>query len=420
MKYLFVSHSLGDTEAIIQVAVSFLEKPDFDGEINFLPIGQAALDKFLALDESHILHRSPKVRRYSLKNILGLDSVIDLDDKVFFEALESRNTLKSGALNKIKAFVEYAGITSALIGTPSQITNQIPFQLAQALQETLQVSFYHDYLFFEPDHYIWHSLFITESDTEKKPINWFFASDKAKQKALSVRSNAKVEMVGHPMFDQVEPAVKDETIRSQLNIGKEETFIFISGTTLESDADKVLLTAIAEASTDESVQDLQIRFGIHPGHRNLKKYLADLEEVIAKFPNLAGRVKLILSPIIERKCEAQDINIKEEHYVKAPVSGAQATESADGVACAVPATLVSKAVLCGDIGFSADPDRESFLDTDKFFTGSATLPLFLEKAKQAKAARKVESAQLQSTSHEYDEALVKRPTFGQRMRELLG
>ena len=150
-KILFMSHSNGDTDALIQVASSLLSRDDFKGEILFLPIGTASQDKLRGLGSEHILKFSPRSKILELKEVLNSS----FETQVILKKLQEEKKLDTETLLKILEFINKEKITDSLIGTPSDPKCQGPFQIAKCLQESVNLSVYHDYLFHEPEHYLW-------------------------------------------------------------------------------------------------------------------------------------------------------------------------------------------------------------------------------------------------------------------------
>jgi hypothetical protein len=377
MPTLFVCHSAGDTNVISATAEIMLRRSR--DTLKFLIIGKAAEDKLRVMTEDHPFKRNPaQVELIYLSEIIGKEAALALEN----------GTLTPEQLDLIKP--RLAGINRAVIGTPSQTNCTVPFQIAAYLADTLQQGLtYNDYLFEEKGHVYWKTL--AEPASWQQKYTWLLPLPYATEIARRLNPALKIETVGHPSIDAAISAPIDAAsiahTRSELQIPESQTLLFISGTK-DLAQDQSLLAALYEViASDAKYDNIAIRIGIHPGASDLSSYVDSLQKQIPAM--LRSRVRLIISDRLASTCAAM---LQPEVCVLKNISGDQAAQAADAVACAVPATLVNTAAIQGKPSFYLQ-DQAPFIQ-GRLLAGKVNTHPFLDQIIGPKVVKSVTKAEL--------------------------
>ena len=132
---------------------------------------------------------------------------------------------------------------------------------------------------------------------------------------------------------------------------------------------------------------MQLRFGIHPGVRDMAAYLDTLLKICDAYPDAAKQFKFLITPAIEAKL-GDDIKEKvraHSHVLVCDVSGPQAAATADKVAQAVPGALLNEVAVQGKPVYYNDADVDPYLPREYF---STNLSAFFAAKPQAPRARR--------------------------------
>src|SRR5206468_3076839 len=93
--------------------------------------------------------------------------------------------------------------------------------------------------------------------------------------------------------------------------------------------------------------NLQLRFGLHPGVKDMDTYLQKLLEICKKYPEIQSQFKIILSAQLENKLQHPLSKFDSIFIIQSEVSGSDAAQAADKITQAVPGALLNEAALKG-------------------------------------------------------------------------
>lgn len=367
MSTLFVCHSTGDTNVILDVARELLSNSH--DSITILVVGQAAKRKLESLNEGDSLKKSERVNITYLSKIIGEQEMLKSEDD---KLSEKQLSLLSEAINKMK-------ISKALIGTPSKNNAQIPFQIAAFIAEHLEVGvIFNDYLFKEQKHIYWNTL--TQNDKWQHTYTWCVPLLSTQKELEHTNKDVKSAVVGHPSIEACintpEQNNSIDAIRKQLGINDETALLFISGTK-DLKADQSLLEEIFQARNETENKNIQIRFGLHPGINDLDAYMKELTNHVEQDAAELGQYfKFIITDKLLPRVNLKDIN--DSLICKADVNGDNGAAAADGVACSVPATLATKSAITGKPAYYSNADKKSYLPADRMFVGKSNISHFFK------------------------------------------
>lgn len=375
MSILFVCHSIGDSNVLLESARKVLDKSQ--DKLVILTIGQAAKTSVEKLATDDKLKQAKQVKILSLANILGEEEMQQLENKALSES----------QLAKLKSALEKYEITKALIGTPSQINAQAALQIAEiiAAQVTPESGYiFNDYFYKENNHCYWHALeqkSTTETDWRKQ-YTWLAPLPKAEDAILKTNSLLKTLVTGHPGIDAVLEQKQPDTdiiagYRRALS-SKDHAILFISGTKDLSD-DKTLLQEFLTVLAKEENLKLQIRVGLHPGNQNLENYILEMLAMLEakQFAKISECIQLVMPDALAARIKNSEI-LKNSHILRVNLSGDQAACAADAVASAVPSTLVNQAAISGKPAYYHQA-KESYLSKERLFVGKQNIPGFFSR-----------------------------------------
>lgn len=371
---LFVCHSAGDNQVILETARKLL--PKTKEAIYFLTVGKTAESSFKKLSEKD---DSIKKNTYHLSEILQLNET---------DALTIDNdALSPKQLEQIQIFLNRLNITKALIGTPSQIKAAAPFQIAEYLANQLKVGLvYNDYLYKENAHLYWQIL--AEEKQWQTKYQWLLPLKTAKEELRKINTTVKSEIVGHPSIDtvinQTESNPNKEKILNSLQVSEKQTLLFISGTK-NFEEDKALLNELLHTISKNNFSNIEIRLGIHPGSEKLQEYIQGLSNMIQQYANTsaANCTKFIITDALAKKIDLTKVD--STLLCRANVNGDEAADVAAGVACAVPATLLNKSAIKGVPAYYYQSDKKPYLPSDRLFVGKDNTASFFKKLSEKKS-----------------------------------
>lgn len=349
---LFVS-GVGDTKLALETIQS-MEKKAGDQECFIISLTQAA---------QQVVHRFTStlpLNKTTLNEILNLDSEVFLNDLSTPEELE-----------KIVAYIKHHQIDKAYFGIPS-INNAVPFQIAQALDD-ISVLMAYEFMFKPDSHFLWSYLPTLQN---KSNVHWALPLENARDD-FNI-DDEKTHIVGHMSIDaayfakNLLPNTLEE-IKSELQVVSGQSLAFVSSTTQPIDTDTTFLECLLEELPNHP--NVQVRLGLHPGIQDLDHYLEQILSIYANHRNSEQQFKIILPDNLLSRLKAPDSLINNPLYrdvfLKANITGSQASSAADRVAQAVPGALLNEAALEGKPVFA--PSGKPYLPRDYF---SNTLSTF--------------------------------------------
>lgn len=354
MSVLLVCHSVGDTNALLPVAeiIKQEQKP------YILAVGATA--------EAKLRDGVPGAEVLFLSDWIGKENAALVEDSPLTEKM----------LAQVKKHLKALEVTRALIGTPSKNDAAAPFQIAEILSAQLKSGIvFNDYLFEEKEHTFWKTL--KKQDEWQRQYTFFMPLPYAVADAKDANSSVFVDAVGHSSIDAALNAGKVplDLLAENRNALKVDgdAILFISGTK-DAEADRELLKALLETlSKDSQLNNIQIRFGLHPGAGNLQAYIEQISTLFeeAEFSDFRSCFKFIITEKVAAKIDSSQLDA--DLLLSADISGDEAAMAADGVACSVPATLLNKKLISGGPAYSHQ-DKRMYIEGA--LTGPGNLSLF--------------------------------------------
>ena len=186
------------------------------------------------------------------------------------------------------------------------------------------------------------------------------------------------------MITLVDARVDTAMHRQSLLAQESDQLIFVSGTTQSTAVDNCFLEALLSELSTGRYANIQIRFGLHPGIRNFDDYLSALLETCSRYPAAANNFKIILSRAIESNLKSAAIPQQNHPFIlRCDISGADAANTSQKVAQAVPGALLNEAAVRGKPVYCHNPG-EPYLPATWF---SRDLPTFFASTSQAPHTR---------------------------------
>lgn len=298
MSLVFFTSSAGDTD-LAKATIAQLIRESYAKQLLLVPLTQASQSRLNDIDA--------KVEQISITELLGLED---------FPAF-----LDDAKLAQLSDLLKEKEIQRAYIGVPSPQNEDLPFQIAKAIETPSVIV--NEFMYKDPKHNFWgHIPKLVEKGCEfAMPLNSAAADVNSKSQ------HAKVSTIGHLSIDRA--------------LSK-PPMIFVSGSTRPLGEDSAFLEALLSELKKGSHPNLQLRFGIHPGVRNMDTYLLDLLQVCARCEELSQQLKIVLpSRIEDRLCRqyASPFLLRED------LSGPELADKADGISQVVPGALINEAHL---------------------------------------------------------------------------
>lgn len=357
MALIFFVSSLGDTDLAKETIKSLITQ-GYQNKIIVVPVTD------VAEKNTDDYRDSKRVHRVLLEELIQRDKI------------QSEKGITDEELEKINLYVKDNEVKQVFIGVPSPLNEKIPFQLAQALDVSCVVAY--EYMFTAPpEHCFWESV---NKLASKKNCHFAVPFAVAREEVLKKNPVSDVHIIGHVSVDRgLASEIKDcSAIRDKLGVNKGEELVFSSGTTQPTEVDEEFLEALLLELSTGKYPNIQLRFGIHPGVKDLDDYLQRLLNNCMKYPSVKNQFKIILpSLLVERlKCDIPE----EQHafIIYTDLSGSEAAQAANKVAQAVPGALLNQAALEGKPAYfhnkTADPylPRQWFSDNvAAFFSAQA-------------------------------------------------
>jgi len=404
MGILLACHSTGDTENIIdtvKLVVKAVKEAKETGEkIYVLTVGKNATSIV-----GNSVKEFPNVSHLSLSDIIGEEEAKGVEN----------SALSPQQLSKVQECLAKLEIDTALIGNPSENNAAAPFQIAELISDRLEFGMiYNEYLFEESEHIFYKTL--QQKKPWQKKFAWMLATQQAELSAKRANPEIKTAAVGHRAIDAAtQPHAFDQKeisdTRNKLKLSDKQSLLFISATKNAEDDKKLLEQLLSCIQDNKSYSNIEIRLGIHPGLKadpiKLNNYVLTLAEVITKYAGtpVANQVKFIITKELEPLVDLSKIPstlICATHNV----TGDQAALAAQGVACAVPATLINKAALSGKPAYYHQDSKTPFLPGERLHAGVSTMGLFLNKVAGKEMLGPVDKAELKLESQPVAQTLA--------------
>jgi len=349
MSFAFFISSVGDTNLAKATARKLLEgglaKKE---EIIFIPLTTTAVNRVNDIESDVTL--------------ANLKTVID-------EALD-QEYLGDSSLVKIDSYLQELGIKRIYVGVPSD-DNQIPFQITEITNIPCVVAY--EYMFEPEKHIFWDhvgKLSLKKNVQFAVPLN-----PAAKSIFERVDSSPVVNVVGHLSIDNALSVKADLSeitkTRSALLIEEEQELVFISGTTQPQEIDVVFVSALLTELSLGNYPNIQIRFGIHPGVRNMQEYISALLGVCSKFSETSSQFKIIIPSRIKEKLP-DEVDLSSAFILETEVSGPDAASAAEKVAQAVPGALLNESAIRGKPSYYHNQNAKPYLPSEWFSRNTAS------------------------------------------------
>ncbi len=324
---IFFISSTGDTQLAKATALK-LAQEQTERQIYLVPLADAAQQQLVGFE-----YQSITVQEF----------------RVNAAATEDQSV---AAINK---FIAERNIQSAFVGVPSPVDEIMAYQVAKQLSVpfVLVLEF-----MFKPgeQHQLWPHLSVLQRNPNcRLAVPSAAALDDVQGTTASIIGHLSIDRAMHqPAVDQALVA----TTKSMLQLVDEQAYAFISGTTCPHDVDNDFLQALLTELNTGQYPQLQLRFGLHPGVKELSAYLESLLQTCQQFPTLAAQCKIILTPRLEQRLQQELADIErlaqlQQHsfILSVDISGPAAAAAADGVAQAVPGALTNQAALRGQSSY---------------------------------------------------------------------
>ncbi|MCD6047431.1 MAG: Uncharacterized protein K0S08_1078 [Gammaproteobacteria bacterium] len=353
---IFFVSSAGDTD-LAKATIESMTRQKFAQAIYLAPLTNVAAEKTLGFNLA---------QRVTLAEITGQTEIL------------SKKSIESEDLIKLSSFIETHDIQRAYIGIPSPIDEEIPYQIAEHL--TIPCVIAYEYMF-KPSttHSLWKHLPALQNKEFAIPL-------KSAISDISITEHVKTHLIGHLSIDRALnniPIQDSKNVKAFLNVHEEEKLVFVSGTTQPIEIDNAFVKNLLTELNTGCYPKLQIRFGLHPGIRDINIYLKSLLATCEQYPKAARQFKIILPPNIEQKLQIEVIS--HINILRKDVSGATAAAAADNIAQAVPGALLNEAAIKGVPSYYHDKQAEPYLPKSWF---SDNLSAFFKAEPQARHSRK--------------------------------
>ncbi|WP_211249731.1 hypothetical protein [Legionella fairfieldensis] len=249
-------------------------------------------------------------------------------------------------LDIIIQYIKDKNINYAYFGVPS-VSNEIPFQIAEALEDTPILMAY-EFMFKPETHCLWEYVPKLKS---KPNVHWALPLADAIDD-FEIDDVSKVHITGHLSLNNAysyDSTRNSEEIRERLQVSTSSTLAFVSSTTQPVITDIGFLECLlAELPGHPNVQ---VRFGLHPGIQDLDSYVSAILAVYERHSSAHEQFKIILPDnLLDRfKRPAFSINhpLLQHAFLRININGADASFAADRVAQAVPGALLNQSVIEG-------------------------------------------------------------------------
>ncbi len=240
----------------------------------------------------------------------------------------------------IGALASNSDIKQAYIGVPSA-AQDLPYKIA--LKLNIPCIFAYEFMFKPQNHTLFTYLPLLQG---KKNISFAVSLESA---ASEIRSYGfEANAIGHLSVDRasIPISVDKSAIKTKMNINSTEELVFISATTQPKEIDMDFLGALLTEILSGKYPNLQLRYGIHPGIKDMPAYFSSLSSLLSSYPAAEKQFKIILPAAIKEKLQDTSL-IPKAFILECEVNGPDAGNAADRVAQAVLGALPTEAALRG-------------------------------------------------------------------------
>jgi len=320
----FFTSSIGDTD-LARATIQKMREQGFTALIFVIPITATASKRTEEFSDD-------QTKFVPLSTLLERASIMD-----------EKQRKEEAEFAKINCFLRENEVMRAYVGIPSPVDEEIPYQIAKNLEIPCMIAYE---FMFEPgkNHALWKHFpgLMAKSNCEfAVPL----------PSVVSDLDGAKATSVGHLSIDRAInttplEASNQARIKEQLKISDDtDNLVFISGTTQPIEVDVLFLEALLTELKTGVYPNIKLRFGIHPGVKDMDAYFKTLLEVCERFSGLENQFQIILPTRISKRLT---INVSAHPYVlPCEVSGPEAASAAEKVAQAVPGALLNESALQG-------------------------------------------------------------------------
>lgn len=325
MKVAFFVSSIGDTDLALNTIKSMEQKGS--DEMLLVAVTKTAEQRICNFQSSSF------VLKNSLTEILGME-----DFPV--------GPCTEGQLDMIMRFIEDKNMSYAYFGVPS-VNNEIPFQIAEALENTPILMAY-EFMFKPETHCLWK---YTPKLKSKPNVQWALPLVDAIED-FGVDDVNKVHITGHLSIDNAYlcgSRRNSEEIREQLQVSTNSALAFVSSTTQPVITDVAFLECLLAELPNHP--NIEVRFGLHPGIQDLDSYISAILSLYEIHASAHEQFKIILPDNLLDRFKRPELSINhptlQQAFLRVNINGADASFAADRVAQAVPGALLNQSVIEG-------------------------------------------------------------------------
>ncbi|KTC84214.1 hypothetical protein [Legionella brunensis] len=354
MALAFFISSIGDSD-LAKKTVEFLQSNGFSDNLYVIPLTLIAKDQVKDLTFNNKLH------------LINLDAITEKPN------IYTYNRLTQDALIKVNEFVIAKNITSCYFGVPSAVDEESAYQLIEVISPSIPCTIAYEYMFKPKKHPFWAKYVNTLATLP----NCRFATPlkAASADILAVNSNAIVDTVGHLSIDRAlaaSPPTAHYATRQKLLLNETDELFFISGTSQPIDVDLAFVEALLNELQHDKHPHMQVRFGIHPGQKDLINYCERLFSLCDGFIGIESQFKIILPEaikhiLLKEKEEQFSKLIQNKYYIlEAEVTGSDACAVALKVGQAVAGALINGEAVKGKKPYCHDKEVKPYLPNHLF------------------------------------------------------
>ncbi|MGQ3888235.1 hypothetical protein ACQUW5_04265 [Legionella sp. CNM-1927-20] len=366
MALAFFISSIGDSD-LAKKTIEHLQSTGFSDDLYVIPLTLVAKDRVKDLTFKDKLH------------LASLDTITEKPN------IYTYNRLNQDQLIKVSEFVAAQNITSCYFGVPSAVDEESAYQLVEVISPSIPCTIAYEYMFKPKNHPFWEKYINTLATLP----NCQFATPlkAASTDILTVNAGANVTEIGHLSIDRAltaSPPTDNQATREKLLLNEADELLFISGTSQPIDVDMVFVEALLnELQSGSEHPHMQVRFGIHPGQKDLINYCEKLFSLCDQFIGVENQFKIILPEAIKQTLLKENEEqfsklIQSKRYIlEAEVKGPDACAAALKVGQAVAGALINEEAVKGKKPYCHDKGVTPYL-SGRLFANNIHL-LFSEK-----------------------------------------
>ncbi|STX50760.1 Uncharacterised protein [Legionella busanensis] len=355
MALAFFISSIGDSD-LAKKTIEYLQTTGFSDELYVIPLTLVAKDRVKDLKFEDKLH------------LANLDTITEKPN------IYTNNRLNQDELIKVNEFVAAKNVTSCYFGVPSAVDEESAYQLVEVISPSIPCTIAYEYMFKPKKHAFWDKYINTLATLP----NCQFATPlkAASADILAVNANANVAEIGHLSIDRALTAnapTDNQATRQKLLLNETDELLFISGTSQPIDVDMAFVEALLNELQSGEHPHMQVRFGIHPGQKDLINYCERLFSLCDKFIGIDNQFKIILPEAIKQtllkdnKEQVSESSIQSSPYIlQAEVKGPDACAAALKVGQAVAGALINEEAVKGKKPYCHDKEVKPYLPNHLF------------------------------------------------------